>query len=47
MTLKNKNDSPVTLRIIFNLITPFDRSVSDVIYNYLNINFNTQMIMIL
>ena len=24
MKLKNKNDSPVTLRIIFNLITPFD-----------------------
>ena len=41
MTLKNKNDSLVTLRIIFNLI------VSDVIYNYLDINFNTQMIMIL
>ena len=36
MTLKNKNDSPVTLRI-----------VSDVIYNYLDINFDTQMIMIL
>ena len=25
MKLKNKNDSPVTLRIIFNLITPFDQ----------------------
>ena len=37
MKLKNKNDSPVTLRIIFNLI----------IYNYLDINFDTQMIMIL
>ena len=37
----NKNDSPVTLRIVFNLI------VSDVIYNYLDINFDTQMIMIL
>ena len=33
MKLKNKNDSPVTLRI------------SDVIYNYLNINFDTQMIL--
>ena len=39
MKLKNKNDSPVTLRIIFNLITPFDRS------NYLNINFDTLMIL--
>ena len=28
MKLKNKNDSPVTLRIIFNLITPFDRSIT-------------------
>lgn len=44
MKLKNKNDSPVTLRIIFNLITPFDR-FSDVIYNYLNINFDTLMIL--
>ena len=42
MKLKNKNDSPVTLRIIFNLITPFNRSV---IYNYLNINFDTLMIL--
>ena len=39
MKLKNKNDSPVTLRITFNLI------VSDVIYNYLNINFDTLMIL--
>ena len=42
MKLKNKNDSPVTLRIIFNLITPFDRSAR---YNYLNINFDTLMIL--